>query len=65
MVYLSGLAAHEKPRIWGWQPVKSLDYKFLYAFICQVFSLIDDIYNVLIKRRSLTRLDFQLQVVSI
>ena len=26
MVQLSGLAAHKKPRIWAWQPPKSLDY---------------------------------------
>ena len=26
MVQLIGLAAHKKPRIWAWQPPKSLDY---------------------------------------
>ena len=41
MVQLSGLAAHKKPRIWAWQPSKSLDYKISFAFICQNFLSLD------------------------
>ena len=41
MVELSGLAAHKKPRIWAWQPSKSLDYKFLFALLVTSFIFID------------------------
>ena len=37
MVQLSGLAAHEKPRIWAWQPLKSLDYTVLFTFVTFLF----------------------------
>ena len=36
MVQLSGLAAHKKPRIWAWQPRKSLDYT-VFIWVLAVF----------------------------
>ena len=71
MVQLSGLAAHEKPRIWAWQPLKSLDYMVLFVFV--IFLLINSIFKpvtltwygflvILLARRSLNRLGFQLHI---
>ena len=45
----------------AWQPVKSLDYKFSFAFICQVFSPMMRLMMFLLNRHSLTRFYFQLQ----
>ena len=71
MVQFSSLAAHEKPRIWAWQPLKSLDYTVLFAF---VIFLLDKFYVkpvsltwysfsvILLARCSFNRLGFQLQV---
>ena len=71
MVQLSGLEAHEKPRIWAWQPFKSLDYTVLFAFITFLFDQFYvkpvsltwyDLSVILLARCSLNRLGFQLHV---
>ena len=73
MVQLSGLAAHKKPRIWAWQPSKSLDYTVLFAFVNIYFLLtkfyVEPVYLIrygfsviILARCLLTRLGFQLQV---